>query len=52
MTYVEKMPKQQFKDPMLFLLEMGYNDYQKNETLLTKYNGKLDLVANVLASMP
>lgn len=37
------------KEQMLFLLDMGYIDFKKNEALLMKHMGQLELVVNELA---
>ncbi len=47
--YVESMLSKQFKEAMLFLLDMGFPDYKLNEKLLEKHKGDMMLVANELA---
>jgi len=37
------------KEQMLFLLDMGYINFKKNEALLMKHKGQLELVVNELA---
>ncbi len=48
-NYVDKMLSKNFRDGMLFLLEMGFTDYKNNEKLLEKHKGNLQLVTNELA---
>jgi hypothetical protein len=50
-NYVDSMLSKNFKESMIFLMEMGYLDFKLNEQLLQKYNGKLEVVCNYLASV-
>lgn len=43
------MLSQNFKDSMLFLLDMGFTDYKLNEKLLEKHKNNMMNVANELA---
>jgi hypothetical protein len=47
--YVENMLSKNFRESMLFLLDMGFADFKKNEKLLEKHKGNLQLVTNELA---
>jgi len=48
-SYVDNMLSKQFRDSMLFLLEMGFTDFRKNEKLLEKHKGNMQAVTNELA---
>jgi hypothetical protein len=45
------MLSKNFRESMLFLLDMGFTDYKLNEKLLEKHKGNMMNVANELASL-
>jgi hypothetical protein len=50
-NYVESMLNKNFRESMLFLLDMGFTDYKLNDKLLEKHKGNMMNVANELASL-
>jgi hypothetical protein len=45
-----EMLSKNMRDGMMTLLEMGFNDFKKNEEAMEKMKGNLEYVVNYLAS--